>query len=558
MSVSNPAGVAVSSQGLLDSPKPFGKYYLIRKLAEGGMAEIFLAKQIGAEGFERNVVIKRMLSNLSSLPDFVGMFLDEARLAARLNHQNIVQINDLGLADDFYYICMEYLPGEDFSTVLRVASSKREYVPLHLCLRIVADAAHGLHFAHEFTDETGRPLNVVHRDISPANVYVTYQGQVKLLDFGIAKAESRITNTTSGVVKGKYIYMAPEQARSGTVDRRADVYALGVSLYESVTNVRPFARENDLAILNAVLKGDFQPPRKLRPDLPVEIEAIILKAMDTHLETRYQNAGQFAADIEKFLLGSTSISGGVHVGNYIRLIAGDARVAWRTRIPTLSSMMKAQSGSISSEVPRFTPNEVHSTKVISTKGAIVARRRSRLIVAGVVTLLVLALTAAGLLGSRFFKREPHPVAAAPLVPPPEELALPSMKQVDPTPKAVSPPTKEAVPIEEAVDTKERLPRLKTKITALTLPDIEKYVARRRSTVLHCFEQYKDQLPGNRGQISIKFSISGTGKVTNASVEGPFATTPVGLCLQQKVQQIKFPRNTDREITVSIPFAYSIH
>src|SRR5438105_9266601 len=160
------------------SLQAYGKYILVRKIAEGGMAEIFLAKQVGAEGFERNVVIKRMLSHLSAVPDFVGMFLDEARLAARLAHPNVIQINDLGLADGCYYICMEYLAGEDFSTLLRTAARRREYVPLAISLRVVAEAARGLDFAHNFTDAQGKPLNVVHRDISPSNISVTYNGQV--------------------------------------------------------------------------------------------------------------------------------------------------------------------------------------------------------------------------------------------------------------------------------------------------------------------------------------------------------------------------------------------
>ena len=147
--------------------------------------------------------------------------------------------------------------------------------------RVMAEAAHGLHFAHEFADETGRALHIVHRDISPSNLFVTFQGQVKVLDFGIARAETRSTRTTAGVVKGKYMYMSPEQARSLPVDRRADVFSLGVSLYEALTNTRPFARDTDLAILNSVLTGEFVPPRKLRPDIPVEVEQIVLQAMST-------------------------------------------------------------------------------------------------------------------------------------------------------------------------------------------------------------------------------------------------------------------------------------
>ncbi|MBL9039185.1 MAG: serine/threonine protein kinase, partial [Archangium sp.] len=224
----------------------YGKYFLVRKLAEGGMAEIFLAKQLGVEGFEKNVVVKRMLAHLSGRPDFVTMFLDEARLAASLSHPNIVQILDLGFEAGCYFIAMEYLAGEDMSAIIRTCASRRSLVPLPIALRIVADAARGLHFAHTVTDANGRPMNIVHRDVSPSNVFVTYTGQVKVLDFGIARAESRVSTTKAGVVKGKYQYMSPEQAAALPVDGRSDVYSLGVCLYEAVTNTRPFARDTDL------------------------------------------------------------------------------------------------------------------------------------------------------------------------------------------------------------------------------------------------------------------------------------------------------------------------
>ncbi|RYZ35260.1 MAG: serine/threonine protein kinase, partial [Myxococcaceae bacterium] len=169
--IPDPAGA--SSEALL---QPYGQYVLVRKLAEGGMAEIFLAKLLGADGFERNVVLKRMLPALSAIPDFVEMFRDEARLAAKLSHPHIIQIHELGFIEGCYYICMEYLAGEDFSTTLRLAGRRRQYVPIPAVLRVLIDAARGLHYAHTFTNEQGQPLHVVHRDVSPSNLYVTYQG----------------------------------------------------------------------------------------------------------------------------------------------------------------------------------------------------------------------------------------------------------------------------------------------------------------------------------------------------------------------------------------------
>jgi serine/threonine-protein kinase len=331
--------------GVASAPllSPYGPYVLVRKLAEGGMAEIFLAKLLGADGFERNVVIKRMLPHLSSHSDFVEMFRDEARLAAKLSHPNIVQIQELGFTEGCYYICMEYLAGEDFSTTLRMAGRRRQYVPLPVVLRVLIDAARGLHYAHEFCNEAGQPLNIVHRDISPSNLYLTYQGQVKVLDFGIAKAESRLVNTRTGVVKGKYMYMAPEQAQGQEVDRRADVFALGVSLFEALTHVRPFARENDLAVLNALLKGDFKRPRELRPDLPEELEALVLKAMAYKPADRYPTAEDFAEALEAFLGEHLSASGAPHLAGFLRGHFGEERFMERTRIPTLATLTAARS-----------------------------------------------------------------------------------------------------------------------------------------------------------------------------------------------------------------------
>jgi serine/threonine protein kinase len=209
-------------------PRRFGNYVLIRKLAEGGMAEIFLAKQIGAEGFERDVVIKCMLDHFTQHREFVSMFLDEARLAARLHHPNIVQITDLGVAENRYFICMEYLAGEDLDAVIAAAHYKSQAVPIPIAARIILSTLEGLEFAHGY-QEQGQRVELVHRDISPSNIFVTYQGTVKVLDFGIAKASSRMTQTQPGLLKGKWGYMSPEQARGEPIDSRSDLFSLGVT-----------------------------------------------------------------------------------------------------------------------------------------------------------------------------------------------------------------------------------------------------------------------------------------------------------------------------------------
>jgi serine/threonine protein kinase len=565
---------------LLDSPpsdvRRYGNYYLVRKLAEGGMAEIFLAKQVGAEGFERNVVIKRMLPHLSSIPDFVNMFLDEARLAARLAHHNIVQINDLGLADGCYFICMEYLPGEDFSTLVRTSGTQGAYLPLPIVARVIADAARGLHFAHEFSDEAGQPVNIVHRDVSPSNIYVTYQGQVKMLDFGIARAESRVTRTTAGVVKGKYMYMSPEQGRGEIVDRRSDVFSLGVSLFEACTHVRPFAKDNDLAILNAVLKADFLPPRSYRADLSPELERIILKAMAASREDRFQTAGEMAFALEAFITQSPDSGSVAQLPALMRTLFGDNRYVAKTRIPTLASLAEAgvpvpgyippretyapstpaRQELVSSGVTKSVAVQLKDGKAISLgapaepaapsapAASLASRARWALIAAGLVLLVGLGVVAGR------WKRE-SPSAEAPPVEPAPQVVAP----VVPAPSLTPVPTLEPVIEKPAVEPNKptRLP----KRVQLQAQDVERVVGRSRASIMRCFELHKADLTKDQGVTQIRFTILGNGEVARPSVAGDLEGTKVARCLEGRVGSLHFPPHVDKELTLSLPLKYQV-
>lgn len=539
--------------------RPYGKYLLLRKIAEGGMAEIFLAKQVGAEGFERNVVIKRMLPHLSSVSDFVDMFLDEARLAARLGHQNIVQINDLGFAEGYYFICMEYLAGEDFSAILRAAAKRGQYVPLNVAARIIIEAAHGLHFAHEFTDEGGKPVNIVHRDISPSNIFVTYEGQVKVLDFGIAKAESRVTQTNTGVVKGKYMYMAPEQAGNQPIDRRADVFSLGVSLYESVTNVRPFARENDLAILNAVLKGEFHPPRHVRPELPKDLEDIVLKSMQVRPEDRYQTAAELAADLGKYLGSTTSATGVDVIGQYVRSVVGPERVSAKTRIPSWSAITKEGKApapwnpeNIPSEGrPRRDP--LAATAVIRTRPHAPRSRRMRRLNAVSAGLIAFTLGAAGVAAWQSVRRAPsgsEPTVDAGAVAiriVTSDPAPPTVGDAQQAERSISPPTQSPRPKPPVEPTRARL----------TPAEIRKVVSKGQVPIMRCFEQHKEDLTQETGEVTVKFTIQSTGRVLDAVVTSGEVGAPVKECLVAQMAALRFPPHKDKEVTLSVPFAYRV-
>jgi serine/threonine protein kinase/ABC-type branched-subunit amino acid transport system substrate-binding protein len=320
--------------------EPFGEYLLFEKLAEGGMAEIFLAKQTGIAGFERNVVIKRMLPNISRQKRFVTMFLDEARLAARLAHPNIIAIFDVGHVGDSYFIAMEYLPGADLGFILQKAHERGLMLPIDVALRIVIAAAAGLHHAHELCTDGGKPLNIVHRDVSPNNIYVSFDGQVKVLDFGIAKAESRVSSTAIGTVKGKTHYIAPEQGRAAPVDRRVDVYSLGVTLYEALTVWPPFLRENVRATFEAVLKNEYRPPRLRRPEIPQLVERACMRAMSLAPDDRHATCAELADELAGALDTSPPKGADPLIGAFLRELLGEEEVARRSRIPSLSALQE--------------------------------------------------------------------------------------------------------------------------------------------------------------------------------------------------------------------------
>jgi serine/threonine-protein kinase len=277
-----------------------GKHRLLAELGHGGMAEVFLAVICGPAGFNKLLVIKQIRPQLAEDPELLGMFLDEARLAARLNHRNVVQTNEVGQQNGRYFIAMEYLEGQPLNRVLH-RFQKVGGLPLGLHLRVVSEVLAGLHHAHEVTDYDGTPLGVVHRDITPHNIFITYDGQVKVVDFGIAKALSSTSETRTGVLKGKVAYMAPEQARGEQVDRRADLFSVGVILWEAATGKRLWKGVPDLTILQRLLKGEIPTPRSVNPAVPEPLEAIILKCLARDRDERYATALDLQAELDAHL-----------------------------------------------------------------------------------------------------------------------------------------------------------------------------------------------------------------------------------------------------------------
>jgi serine/threonine-protein kinase len=262
------------------------------------MAELYLAKQAGLEGFEKLVVVKKILPHMSGEQDFVKMFVNEARVAARLNHPNIVQIYDLGKVDDSYFIAMEYIHGEDLRSIAKQIDMKHARIPIEHTCKILADACAALHYAHTRTDGSGQPLGLVHRDVSPQNIILTYDGNVKLVDFGIAKATAVAAETVAGLLKGKYAYMSPEQCRGQKIDARTDVWAIGVLLWEFLCWKRLFKRDAEFATLRAVVEEPIPPPREVRKEIPIDIDRVCTRALERNLEKRYPTAQAMQEDLE--------------------------------------------------------------------------------------------------------------------------------------------------------------------------------------------------------------------------------------------------------------------
>jgi serine/threonine protein kinase len=277
-----------------------GKYDLIRQIAVGGMAELYLARTVGIEGFEKLVVVKRILPQYLSNASFVNMFLNEARLAATLHHPNIAQVYDIGVEAGDYFFAMEYVHGEDLDRISTTAREQGGGLSLDCALTLVCGLCSGLHYAHDKQGPDGKPLDVVHRDVSPSNVLISYDGGVKLVDFGIARATSRTTQTQGGL-KGKIAYMSPEQCKARTtLDRRSDIFSVGTILYELTTGRLPFAGESEYAILNQIVNDDVPPPTKVLAGYPPALEKIVLKALARDPDQRYATALQLQQQLEDF------------------------------------------------------------------------------------------------------------------------------------------------------------------------------------------------------------------------------------------------------------------
>src|SRR4051812_20394239 len=292
--------MGVAADALIAPGTKLGKYRVLHRIAFGGMAEIYLARASGIQGFEKYVVLKRILPQFAENHQLIRMFLQEARLAAILDHANIAQVHDIGEEGGVFFFTMEYLHGEDVRVMAKKLAAQGEHIPLQHALHIVIDAAAGVHFAHEKRGSDGASLGIVHRDLSPSNIVVTYGGGVKVVDFGVAKIATDPELSANQSLKGKLAYMSPEQVSRGSVDRRSDVFALGIVLYELTVGRRLFKGADEVETLRAVVDMKVQRPSEAVPAYPPDLERIVLKALERAPERRYQSAREVQVDLEAF------------------------------------------------------------------------------------------------------------------------------------------------------------------------------------------------------------------------------------------------------------------
>jgi eukaryotic-like serine/threonine-protein kinase len=432
------------------------RYELVGEIASGGMATVYLARLTGVGGFQRFVAMKRLHPHLANEKEFVEMFLDEARIAARIHHPNVVPILEVGASAVGYYLVMEYIEGDTLARLLARAATRGKRLPVAIALRIALDTLSGLHAAHELKDDAGDAVHLVHRDVSPQNVLIGVDGIARITDFGVARAASRLTATRVGQLKGKIAYMAPEQAAGEeSLDRRADVFASGIVIWEALAAKRLFKAENEAATLSRVMSEPVLPLTQIIPGFNKQLSDVVLRALDRDPEKRYASCAQFADALEAAVTGREGIATPRELAAYVSEVLGDEVAAQREAVRAWiarsepSQVGATQNSSLSSSVSAaaMSLSGVDPSQATLTQSS-PPKSRSRF---GLVLLLLLLLAAVGV-GSFIFAREtgfhppalalPSVAAAAPAMPtPPVETAEPT-----PEPAASSP---SALPLEAA-------------------------------------------------------------------------------------------------------------
>jgi eukaryotic-like serine/threonine-protein kinase len=447
-----------------EAPLIIGRYAIFDAIASGGMATVHLGRLIGPEGFSRTVAIKRLHPHFANDPDFTAMFLDEARMAARVQHPNVIPTIDVLRSAKELLLVMEYVRGDSLGRLIRSAASIDERIPPRIVVAIMSGALQGLHAAHEATSERGTPLGLVHRDMSPQNILIGVDGSARVLDFGVAKAEGRMQNTQEGQIKGKLMYMPPEQLAGVNVTRTADIYSMGVVLFEVLTGERMFAGENEGAALGRILNNQMRMPSEVHPDL-ARFDAVVNKAVAGNPLARYETARDMAHDLETCVLAASPSEVGAWVEHLARTaLATRARRVSEIESSSSTSYLKVSSAPPPATIPMPPLNDDASSIVMASStfgsGANNQKRTSQKLVVGLAALLLVATVAILYLMSSKFLRYDRDFAAnaatvasatVPTSIPPISRSIPDPNQVPPIATEAPAPTNSATPPKPSAD-----------------------------------------------------------------------------------------------------------
>jgi serine/threonine protein kinase len=553
-----PAHLAASSE-LIAPGTRIGKYKVVHRIAFGGMAEIYLARAGGLHGFEKYVVLKCILPQHAANEDFIRMFLKEARLAATLDHANIAHVYEIGETRGNYFFTMEYLHGEDLRWIMRALGPRGLRLPLEHAIEIVIGAASGLNFAHDKRGPDGRPLGIVHRDVSPANLVVTYDGGVKVVDFGIAKMTADPELSRRGSLKGKLAYMSPEQLNNLPMDRRGDVFALGVVLYEITTHARLFKGATEVETMRAVMDGTVTPPSTVVPDYPPALERIVLRALEREPDKRYQSAREMQLDLEAFASDERLRVSSAALAEWMERTFGPKQELWHSLpdVATGSGSSTPDSAReptaptspvVRADVAAPAASGIDMSVPIDLSGAAPRPRRAR---AGALAAIALAAAAGALwlgrghLGNLALSasgpREPVVLVAeqgsvaverggptaAPLAPEVAPLQAPSPPPPASRTAPAAPAAGQAPPMRSA----SRRSHAATPSGAAPGESFSATFARREGDIRRCFLGHTDTASGAAAEISLRFDVGRDGRVTSLSVLPPaVGAAPLGACL----------------------------
>ena len=540
LSVGDCMGAAASE--LIAPGTQLGKYRVIHRIAFGGMAEIYLARASGIQGFEKYVVLKRILPQYVANVELTRMFLQEARLAALLDHANIAQVHDIGEEGGVFFFTMEYLHGEDVRRIGKALAEQGKTIPIQHAVHVLIDAAAGVHFAHEKKGADGKSLGIVHRDLSPSNIVVTYAGGVKVVDFGVAKIATDPELSGRYSLKGKLAYMSPEQVSQGAVDRRSDVFSLGIVLYEITTRKRLFKAASEVETLQLVLGAKVTPPSQVVPGYPPELERIVLRALERAPERRYQTARDLQVDLEAFARDQKLEISSATLAEWMEAEFGPKREIWHT-LPALADTTPARA-SAQKEHTAATRKVEHAelAELSPARLGQPNRRRSLVAAAAMLAVLLIGGGAFALLrrSSPEHQTGANPSGTALLVV--AENGNVAVERSDNSPQAADSPSASAPAARTQAEpaAPEEAPALRAPSSRhghATRPprnpgreDLSSALTKRSAEIRHCFAD-RDADEAGSSEISLRFEVGTDGAVKSVAVQpAALAATPLGACL----------------------------